>query len=192
MRGLLRALHQWAADGTSPPPSRYPRLEDHTLVRVQAVKFPELPGVADPRGIVGPGRLLKDKLVPLPFLVPQVDDDGNDIAGIHDPEVAVPLATTAGWNFRRETVGNPGDIYQTLGSYIPFAATRRIREVNHDPRPSLETRYQGREDYLERVRSAAKDLIRRRYMLEEDLDRVVERAGRHWDFATQVQASAAR
>ena len=46
--------------------------------------------------------------------------------------------------------------------------------------------------YLERVRSAAKDLIRRRYMLEEDLDRVVERAGRHWDFATHVQAPVAR
>ena len=192
MRGLLRAFYQWSNDGTPPPPSQYPRLEDHTLVRVQDVKFPVLPGVADPRRIVGPGRLLKDKLVPLPFLVPQVDDDGNDLAGIHDPEAAVPLATTTGWNFRREAVGNPSDIYQTLGSYIPFAATRAIREVNHDPRPSLETRYQGRGDYLERVRSSAQDLIRRRYMLEEDLDSVIERAGRHWDFATQVQASAPR
>jgi hypothetical protein len=64
--------------------------------------------------------------------------------------------------------------------------------VNHDPRLSLKTRYQGRDDYLERVRSAAKDLIRQRYMLEEDLDTVVERAGRHWDFATRVQAPAAR
>ena len=189
MRGLLRALHQWTADGTPPPPSQYPRLQDHTLVRVQDVKFPGLPGVADPRRIVGPGRLLNGKLVPLPFLVPQVDDDGNDIAGIHDPEVAVPLATTTGWNFRREAVGNPSDIYQTLGSYIPFAATRTTRELNRDPRPSLDTRYQGRDDYLKRVRSAAKDLIRRRYMLEEDLDSVVERASRHWDFATHVQGA---
>jgi len=192
MRGLLRAPYQWSADGTPPPPSRYPRLADHALVRVQDVKFPVLPGAADPRSIVGPGRLLKDKLVPLPLLVPQVDDDGNDIAGIHDPEAAAPLATTTGWNFRREAVGNPSDMYQTLGSYIPFAATRAIREANHDPRLSLETRYQGRDDYLERVGSAAKDLIRQRYVLEEDLDRAVERAGRHWDFATRVQAPAAR
>jgi hypothetical protein len=192
MRGLLRALHQWSTDGTPPPPSQYPRLEDHTLVRVQDVKFPLLPGVADPRRMSGPARLLKGKVVPLPFLVPQVDADGNDIAGIHDPEAAVPLATTTGWNFRREAVGNPGDIYQTLGSYIPFPATRTTRDAKHDPRLSLEMRYQGRDDYVERVRSAAKDLIRRRYMLEEDLDGVVERAGRHWDFATHVQASAAR
>jgi hypothetical protein len=190
MRGLLRALHQWTADGTPPPPSQYPRLQDHTLVRVQDVKFPTLPGVADPRRIAGPGRWLKGKVVPLPFLVPQVDADGNDVAGIRDPEAAVPLATTTGWNFRREAVGNPSDIYQTLGSYIPFAATRAVGEANHDPRRSLDTRYQGRDDYLDRIRSAAKDLIRSRYMLDEDLDRVVERARRHWDFATGVQASA--
>ena len=31
---------------------------------------------------------------PLPFLVPQVDADGNERAGVRLPEVAVPLATT--------------------------------------------------------------------------------------------------
>lgn len=59
----------------------------------------------------------------MPFLVPQVDVDGNELAGIRVPEVTVPLATTTGWNFRTEAVGNPGDIYSLLGSYIPFAAT---------------------------------------------------------------------
>ena len=34
MRALLRALHEWAADGTPPPPSQYPRLSDGTLVRI--------------------------------------------------------------------------------------------------------------------------------------------------------------
>ena len=85
-------------------------------------------GVADPRRIVGPARRIGGKVVPLPHLVPQVDRDGNDLAGIHDPEVAVPLATTTGWNFRDPSVGNPGDIYQILGSYIPFATTRAARE----------------------------------------------------------------
>ena len=31
MRALLRALHQWAADGTPPPASQYPRLGNKTL-----------------------------------------------------------------------------------------------------------------------------------------------------------------
>ena len=120
----------------------------------------------------------------MPYLVPQVDADGNDIAGIRDPEVAVPLATTTGWNFRSANAGNPGDIFQTLGSYIPFAPTRAVRESKADPRLSLEERYRGVDDYLQRVRAAAMDLIRDRYMLEEDLDAVLARARSHWDYAT--------
>jgi hypothetical protein len=34
------------------------------------------------------------------------------------------------------------------------------------------------------VRVAALELIRERYMLEEDLDDVLERARRHWTYAT--------
>ena len=169
MRALLRALRQWVAADIPPPPSRYPRLSDGTLVRIQDVKFPTLPGVADPRRIVGPGRRTGGKVIPLPHLVPQVDADGNDLAGIRDPEVAVPLATTTGWNFRRESVGNPRDIYQTLGSYLPFSKTRAAREANGDPRLSIEERYRGIDDYLQRVGAAAMELIRGRYMLEEDL-----------------------
>lgn len=117
--------------------------------------------------------------------MPQVDADGNDVAGIRDPEVAVPLATTTGWNFRDASAGNPGDIFQTLGSYIPFPPTRTVRESSGAPRLSLEERYRGADDYLQRVRSAAMDLIRDRYMLEEDLDAVLARARSHWDYATR-------
>jgi hypothetical protein len=117
--------------------------------------------------------------------VPQVDRDGNDLAGILDPEVAVPLATTTGWNFRDPSVGNPGEIYQLLGSYVPFAPTRTARQANADPRLSLEERYRGADDYLERIRTAAMDLIRRRYVLAEDLDAIVERAKTHWSFANR-------
>ena len=183
-RGLLRALHDWVQHDTDPPPSRYPRLGDGTLVPITKVAFPVLPGVADPRRIVGPARVINRRVTPLPHLVPQVDADGNDLAGIRDPEVAVPLATTTGWNFRREAIGNPGDVYQTLGSYIPFAVTRAARQAAGDPRPSIEERYRSREDYVERVRTSATDLIRQRLMLAEDLDRVLARASRHWEFAT--------
>jgi hypothetical protein len=183
MRALLRALHEWTASGTAPPASSYPRLADDTLVPIENVSFPRLRGVADPRRITGPGRMIGGAMVPLPHLVPEVDADGNDIAGVHDPEAAVPLATTTGWNFRAERVGNPGEIYQTLGSYIPFARTRAEREAASDPRLSLEERYDGRADYLERVRSAAMSLVSRRLMLAEDVDRALERARAHWEFA---------
>ena len=183
MRALLRDLHDWVAEGTTPPPSKYPRLSDSTLVPAKQVKFPRLPGVSDPRQIAGPARIIAGKVVPLPHLVPQVDEDGNDLGGIRDPEVAVPLATTTGWNFRSESIGNPGDIYQLLGSYIPYATTRARREAAADPRRSIEERYRGEEDYLQRIQAAAMELIRNRYMLQEDLDSVLARAKSHWAFA---------
>ena len=148
-------------------------------------QFPSLPGVSNPRTIQGPARTIGGKVTPLPHLVPQVDRDGNDLGGILDPEVAVPLATVTGWNFRDPSIGNPGEIYQLLGSYIPVATTRAARQANGDPRLSLEERYRGVDDYLRRIRTAAMDLIRRRYALAEDLDAIVERAKTHWSFATR-------
>jgi hypothetical protein len=187
LRGLLHAWHEWASRDTPPPPSQYPRLGDGTLVSIAEVRFPALKGVADPRQITGPGRMIGGKVVRLPHLVPQVDRDGNDIAGLRDPELAVPLATTTGWNFRDPSVGNPQDIYQLVGSYLPFAQTKSGRDANGDPRLSLEERYRGLDDYLQRIRSSTMDLIRRRYLLAEDLDSIVERAKAHWTFATREE-----
>lgn len=186
MRALLRAWHEWVSKGTAPPPSQYPRRSDGTLVRIDDVKFPTLQGVADPRRIVGPARRIDDKVVPLPHLVPQVDRDGNDLAGIRDPEVAIPLATTTGWNFRDPSVGNPQDLYQLVGSYLPFAPTRAARRASGDPRLSLEERYRGIDQYVQRIRRSAMELIRRRYLLAEDLDGILERARTHWRFATRA------
>jgi len=189
MRALLRVWHEWVAAGTPPPPSQYPRLSDHTLVSVDHVTFPSLPGVSDPRRIQGPPRLIGGEVGALPYLVPQVDADGNDLAGVHDPEVAVPLATTTGWNFRDPSVGNPSDIYQLLGSYIPFAPSKAARHAASDPRLSIEERYRDIDDYLQRIRAATADLIRQRLLLAEDGDAIVERAKSHWNLAHRAQVS---
>jgi hypothetical protein len=50
-----------------------------------------------------------------------------------------------------------------------------------DPRLSVEERYPGFDDYLQRIRSAAMELIRGRFLLQEDLDHVRARAKSHWD-----------
>lgn len=184
MRALLRALHRWTAEGVAPPASRYPRLSDGTLVPARDINFPKLGAVGDPRTITGPARVVGGQVWPLPHLVPQVDEDGLDLGGIRDPEVAVPLATTTGWNFRAEAVGNPGDIYQLLGSYLPFAKTAAARTASRDPRRSIEERYPSEADYLRRVQAAANALVRDRYMLHEDLEWVLARAKAHWGFAT--------
>jgi hypothetical protein len=176
MRALLRAAHRWASGATPAPPSSHPTLRDGSLTPAGTLRFPALPGVTDPRVVEGP-------LPPLPFLVPQVDADGNDIAGIRVPEVAVPLATTTGWNFRAARLGNPTTIVALLGSYIPFARTRAEREATKDPRLSIEERYKGKDDYLDRIRSAALAQVKSGFMLEEDVESTVQRAARHWDWA---------
>lgn len=176
MRALLRAGHRWASGGAPAPPSAVPTRREGTLTTPDKLGFPALPHVTDPRTVEGP-------LTPLPFLVPQVDADGNDIAGIRVPEVAVPLATTTGWNFRASRIGNPATIVALLGSYIPFPRTPAEGRATNDPRRPISDRYKDKDDYLTRIRAAALGLVKSGFMLEEDVEFSVQRAGRHWDWA---------
>ena len=184
MRALLKALDSWAASNVAPPDSRYPRVSDRTLVAVDRFRFPAIPRVQNPSGIVGPALVHNGRTAPLPFLVPQVDADGNEVAGIRVPEQAVPLATTTGWNFRSERLGNPGDIVALLGSYLPFASTRAVRDESGETRRAIDERYRSKNDYMQRIRNSADDLVKARFLLGEDLENTLERASRHWDWAT--------
>jgi hypothetical protein len=190
MRALLRGVDQWVRHGTRPPDSRYPRLSDNTLVPAAQVRFPALTGVADPRTISGPGKFVNGAAVPLPYLVPQVDADGNEIAGIRVPDLAVPLATTTGWNFRSPAIGNPDEIVNLAGSYIPFAPTRLERQAQKDPRPAVDERYRSRDEYLQKIRASAAALTKSGYLLEEDLDHVLARANAHWEYAVRSHLSS--
>ena len=134
----------------------------------------------------GPDNGITDNLPPLtgkpyPALVSNVDQDGNELAGIRLPDVAVPLATVMGWNLRHPDTGGAGQTHKTMGSTLPFAFTRQEREEASDPRPSVEERYASREDYLQRVGQAARELIAQGYMLEEDLQTVAQQAGERYD-----------
>jgi hypothetical protein len=191
MRALLRGLRRWVTENAAPPASRYPRLSDGTLVPVTALKFPAVPGLRDPRGAEGPAEIVDGRPRPLAFLVPQVDRDGNEMAGIRVPEVAVPLATTTGWNFRAESVGNPATLYYLLGSYVPFTTTAAEREARNDPRASIAERYRDRDDYLRRIDAAAAELIKDGYVLEEDRASIRERAAAHWDHLARPRSSSA-
>jgi Alpha/beta hydrolase domain len=59
---------------------------------------------------------------------------------------------------------------------VPFARTKVEREARGDPRLSLEERYGDKADYVTKVRQAAAALERDRYLLAEDVQRIVERA----------------
>ena len=55
------------------------------------------------------------------------------------------------------------------GSFIPFARTKAEREKTGDPRLSIEERYSSRDDYLSKVKQAAEELVRQRFLLEGDV-----------------------
>jgi hypothetical protein len=118
----------------------------------------------------------------LPFIVPQVDADGNDMGGIRLPEQAVPLGTYTDWAFRSEQIGASDTLIAMAGSYIPFAKTRADRDKSHDPRLSVEERYGTRATYVHKVEEAANRLAQDRYLLPEDVKSIVEAAGQHWDW----------
>jgi hypothetical protein len=83
-------------------------------------------------------------------------------------------------------VGNPTTIVALAGSYLPFARTKAERDARRDPRPSIEERYKGRDDYLGRIRAAANALVQERFILEQDVEDVIARAARHWDHVTRA------
>lgn len=196
LRALLLALDRWVKDGAPPPPSRYPRIAGGTLVPVPAVAFPHLPGVTFPQHIYQPYRLdygpqfrlgigeIEPPRIgkPYPVLLPQVDADGNERAGIQMPEVAVPLATFTGWNLRDPKIGAPDELVSFVGSYLPFPRSRADRQRTGDPRRSIEERYQDRTHYLALVAAAARQLVSDGYLLTEDVPLLLARAAEHWDY----------
>ncbi|MGE0359504.1 MAG: alpha/beta hydrolase domain-containing protein [Vicinamibacterales bacterium] len=192
-RALMDALDRWTREGVEPPPSRHPRFADGTMVQHHQLKFPAVPGVQWPTQVPGGYRWDVDTPVsPLPFLLSQVDADGNETGGIRLPEQAVPLGTMTGWLFRSERIGAPHTLIVNAGGYLPFAATRAERTSSGDPRPSIEERYASRAEYLAKIDAVARQLARERYVLTADLPAIRDAAARHWDWRMGAAATAAK
>jgi hypothetical protein len=197
MRALLTAMNKKVTDGTAPPPSAYPRIDQGTLVTPDRLKFPAVPGVNVPRvphkayhADYGPDFIKRGIVTQepprlgsaFPILVPQVDADGNELAGIRLPELAVPVATYTGWNLFNERSGPTTVLSSMQGSFMPLPRTRADREQSNDPRRAVAERYASREQYLERITQAANDLVAKGFLLKGDVPRIVEQAGTRWDF----------
>lgn len=198
LRALLVNLEGWVVDGIEPPASVFPRLADGTAVTRESVleRFAAIPGVALldpallprlPRIDLGPdaadgiGRFPPPAGEVFPCFVSTVDDDLNEVAAIRLPDLSVPLGSHTGWNPRDPATGGVGQLVDMQGSTLPFAGTAGERRRLSDPRPAIAERYPDRKDYLARVRGAADDLVRRRYVLADDVDLVVALAAARYD-----------
>ena len=176
LRAMLSNLDAWVGAGTAPPDSMVPRRGDETGMLARTIRMPAVAGVTWAPGdnpislpvdwtnpAAAPGQ-------PLATMVAAVDVDGNEIAGLRLPHLAVPLGTYTGINVYKDL---PSELCDRDGTFIPFARTRADRERIGDSRLSLEERYGTREAYVAKVKAAADALVAARLLLAEDAARYV-------------------
>jgi len=194
-RAMIANMDVWVRSGIAPPPSAYPTIAQHTLVPLGKYAFPQIPPVKRPDEVNTAYRLdygpewqqgvlsIQPPHVgkAFPVLVPQVNADGNELGGIHPPEIAVPLATYTGWNLRDPSIRGAGQRVAFLGSYLPFPKDAAERKQSGDPRRSITERYPNRETYLEQFARATDELIWQRWILPEDRAVWLQRGGEEWD-----------
>lgn len=194
-RAIYVALVDWVVKGNPPPPSAYPKLSDQTLVPAnsKAMGWPKIPGAPAPDGVVnpaldydyGPDYRYNDnsgvitKVPPaikkaITMLVPKVDKDGNEIAGVHTLQLRVPLGSYTGWS---PTPRGPlkGRQRSLTGGYIPFPRTKAERLAKGDPRLSIEERYATLWQYIAEASKQAEELVKQRYLLPEDATRLIRK-----------------
>lgn len=166
VRALLVALDEWVTSGRLPPESRVPRIADGTLVPAEQIA---MPGFTGPNQ-ANPVTRLSDWANPVPSppawrpLVPAVDADGNEIAGIRLPDIAAPTGTFTGWNLYAAPYPE-GELADREGAFLAFAATESER--GGDPRSPMQTRYPDGSNQ-DAVRQAAEALVAQRLLLTED------------------------
>jgi hypothetical protein len=205
LRTALINLDRWVSEGIEPPPSAFPRIANGTAVEPESLGafYAKIPGARFPVRCPHTVRLdfgaeTEKGVVQYPpktgasyrTYVSSVDADGNEVAGVRAPELVAPLATFTGWNTRDPETGAPGDIMSMNGSTLPFPLTKADRERTGDPRASIAERYASKAAYLEKVRETTRKLIADRHVLPEDLEAIVERAGRRWDWVHALPSSS--
>jgi len=200
-RALLTALDQWVSQGVEPPDSHIPKISNGSLVTLEAYlnALPDIPGIRRPPSFYNPYRLdlgprwdtegIADNVPPktgpqFVALVPQVDEDGNEIIGVQLPEIAVPLASFTGWYMRSPLFSNTLRI--NVGRIWPFPGTAEERKKTGDPRRSIEERYPTKADYIFKVTKSLLELNRKRFLLDEDVPNLLKQAAAQSELIEEI------
>ena len=186
---LVTRMYDWVSIGTEPPSSRYPKVEDGSLVvshidgEINPEAWNSMDFVAHPTSMYKPsyndyggrwedGRIIDEhpKFSDRYYnaLVPAVDSDNNDLdhSTVLPPSAAVPLATFTSWNLRAIETGAEKSLVRLAGGYIPYAKDTATALENKDQRNSISRLYSSFEDYLQKYEAATDHLINEGYLLE--------------------------
>jgi hypothetical protein len=180
VRALLRSMRNWVVSGAEPPASVYPALRAGTLTpldgyKLRSVKLPaeiHTPRLLDfGRDYERKGVITKEPPTVVrayTTLVPQADNQGNDLGAVRMPEVDCPIAAYTGWNLRHESLGAAGYLLGNVGSYLPFS------------RKEIHNKFLSQGRYLSCVEGAALSLAGRGFLLQRDIPSLTDAASRHW------------
>lgn len=205
LRMSHRFLIDWVKGVFTPPRSVYPTLAKGDLVQPtsSALGWPKIAGAPIPDGKMNPlpqqdfGKTMRvndmsgilTKLPPrigseIPQLVPRLDIDGNEIAGIRSVQLMVPLGTFLGWNVQREGFSK-GEGCGFAGGFIPFARTKSEREAKADPRLSLEERYRNQAGFVAQIKAAVSQHLKAGWLSAKDAAQLVNQAENADIFSTR-------
>jgi len=149
-RATLIHLDKWIATNVPPPNSKL---------------MPLVPAAGDPEVLQAPSFLPNAAI-----MRPRRDADGNAMGGVRLPDVAVPLGTHAAQQ-------EPKSFACALaGAFLPFAKTKDQREADNDKRLSLAERYLNRDEYVNKIRMAARALEKEGFLLPDDVAVIVNSA----------------
>ena len=197
---LLEDMRQWITDGVAPPPSAYPQV-GKTLIPPRALRFPRLSGVtvpAEPPPVwqldFGPDYRTRGVIAREPprlgaryrLLVPQVDQDGNEMGGWRGLRSSVPLGTYTGWNWLIPGYPGFGVHGELTGAYIPFAKDEAARRAAHDPRPSIAARYGDKAGYMRAVEQAFDRQVAARMLLPSIRAAYLRDMDRQWSITMKL------
>ena len=174
-RALFMNLEGWVKGTAKPLDNRYPSVSDGTLAvatpNPASTGRPDLAAAGLPYNGGYNTLSVNDESVspPVPgdryYVVPQptTDAQGNERAGVKMPDIAVPLATFAGYNLRKKGFVE-GQQNGLNSSQLAFPTTPATRKVG-DPRKSLLELYGSKAAYLDAVNRAVDQLVAEGFIL---------------------------
>ena len=185
---LISKMDDWIVDDLDPPPSKYPKIGNNSLVvshlsgDINLSAWRPLSFIIHPASSYTPsynyyGDRWSDESIidshptsargDYKAMVPSVDSNNNDLSlsTILPPTVEVPLATYTGWNLRTTEMGAENSLARLTGGYIPFARDDASAAANNDRRISIASLYSTFEEYLQKYEAATDSLIRDGYLL---------------------------
>jgi hypothetical protein len=188
-RAHTSALDEWVHAGVEPPASCVPRAEDGSgigrdaaLRKLRAVRWLDGVTMPDEAALLGmpPIDLGPDVAEGVgrypavvlgsarPCVVSALDEDGNELAGVRLPHVAVPLDVSFGWNPERPRGEVPVEVWNLTGGRVVLPPG----EIIH--------RYGDVSTFLARIRAHAEALVAARHLVAEDIDMVLADAEHRW------------